>query len=85
MTIVDQYIADNETLMSDREMALRLGLSCEYVKVRRKRQMWTPPFIAISPQDEIYALLQFIQKRKTGLLVDIAKRRIIDINKTLNY
>lgn len=87
MTIIDQYIVDHRDEMNNQQMAIRLGVTDDFVRSRKARLTLEMPVkvVPISAEEEIYALVQFILQRKTGVLVEIAERRIIDINKTLNY
>lgn len=89
MTIVDQYIVDHRHEMNNRQMSGRLGVSEDFIRIRKARLNRVSREVkvdaSISAQDEIYALVQFILQRKSGVLVEIAKRRITDINRRLNY
>lgn len=87
MTIIDQYILENRDKMNVRDMATSLGVSDDFVRSRKSRLSSKPdaPLVRITAEQEMYALVQFILERKTGLLVEIAERRIIDINNALKY
>ncbi|SMC46137.1 hypothetical protein [Pedobacter africanus] len=89
MTIVDQYILDHRDEMNNQQMADKLGVSDEFVRTRKARlsleSQQLPVKLTITAKEEIYALVQFILQRKSGVLVDIAERRIKDINAKLSY
>lgn len=84
MTIIDQYIADHKDEMTNGEMAAVIGVSAEFIATRKYSPVKPLPTIQITAEEELYALVQFIIKRKTGCLVDIAEQRIRDISKSLN-
>lgn len=84
MTIVDQYILDHKHEMTNTQMAEKLGVSEDFVKQRKYYPSRPLKAVTVTPEDDLYALVQFIRERKTGFLVDIAEQRIKDISKALN-
>lgn len=84
MNIIDQYIADHQNEMTNSQMAEKIGVSEVFISLRRKVISKPLPQIPVSKEEELHALVQFILKRKTGCLVDIAERRIKDISELIN-
>lgn len=84
MTIIDQYIADHRHEKTNSEIAQVIGVTEAFIIARRNNMEKPLPTILLTAEDELYALVQFILKRKTGCLVDIAQQRIKDISEALN-
>ena len=83
LTIVDQFIADNYQVLSDSQMAKQLGIRASQVAthkfelglLRLDQELSELPSMA-EITAEMDALIYFINERKTGLFVQIAKDRL---------
>lgn len=86
MTVVDQYIFVHQDQLSTAELADKLGLPFDLVRHKRDRlnKAEIKPPKNISIHDEIHALVQFIIEREEGIWVEIAKRRVFELNKAAN-
>ena len=84
MTIIDQYIFDHQDTMTNSEMAVRIGIPELDVKIKRIYLKKPIKESTTDKLDEIHALSLLVIERKEGWAVEVAKRRIKDINRILN-
>lgn len=76
MTIIDKYISTTMNSPASK-IATELGISENFVKCRREILITSKrPVYSLDIIDEIRALINLIDTRKTGWAVDIAKNRI---------
>lgn len=86
MGLVDEYIAVNIDQYTPMEISEYLGISVVIVRLKvREQKISRFPKYAKSPigmyKQEVEALEQFIVDRQTGVLVDIAKTRLVALGK----
>lgn len=80
MTIVDQFIYDHQSSMTDSELSAALGVSEHHVATRRRylsHELRQIMYVTGDIDGEIKALIALIEERKTGWAVDIAKARLL--------
>ena len=84
MSLIDDYIDLHHESMTVSAMAKRLGVPDHRVeeKLRRKLKVYTN-YEPISISQDQTALLHFIEERKEGVWVDIAKQRLKDLQKQI--
>lgn len=77
--------------MSDKQMADALGMYQKSVKARRialkrsgKRPVKRTPVVALDFEDELLALIYFVEVRQTGWAADVARQRIETLRKIKN-
>lgn len=83
MTIVDQFIYDHKSSMTDHELSAALGVSEHYVATRRRHLFYEAQqmkYVTGDIDGEIQALIALIEERKTGWAVDIAKARLLSLD-----
>lgn len=80
MTIVEEFLLEQHKYMAVSALAARLGVTNEQVRLALKklglRAKVTDPDAEKLFTEEYIALLAFVETRKEGVLVDIAKTRI---------
>jgi hypothetical protein len=82
MGLIDDYITLYGESMTVEEMSKGLGLATSQVQVRLD-VLKGQSTIDITLSDEKYALLNFIEVKGHGVWVDIARRRLLDVDKII--
>lgn len=89
MNLIDSFILAHHDEMTVPEIAYHIGIESKSITMRMKRllsakaktDMYLKP---VSLNDEIVGLIKLIEDRQTGWAVDVAKQRLIDLNKLSN-
>lgn len=90
MSIINDFILDHQSEMTDKQMAVALGMYQKTVKARRialqrsgKRPVKRKPVNEELP-DELLSLIYLVELRQTGWAADVARQRIETLRKFKN-
>lgn len=91
MSIINDFILENQSQMTDKQMADALGMYQKTVKARRealkrsgKRPVKRKPDHEEELPDELLALIYLVEIRQTGWAAEIARQRIETLRKFKN-
>lgn len=91
MSIINDFILENQSSMTDKQMATELGMYEKSVKARRiaiKRSGKRLVRIKVPAEekmpDELLSLIYLVELRQTGWAADVARQRIETLRKFKN-
>ena len=92
LPIIDQFILDSYQYLSDQQMSLKLGIATKIVASKRFYMGLYRPSIEDrfglklkegNLSEEMAYLVKFVEERKTGIWVDIARQRLEYLQKLI--